>query len=214
MTNFELYKPYKTRGGWKAICVDFNIDGDPVFCHIKNNSREVLSHFANGNAVIHDEYIISEWSEPIKRTFWVNVYADIEGFTEEVARKIAGSGCLETIRAALTAQSETGNDLICYECAKEHGHFYTGTPVAGKCCVCGRALLVDRFKVTPPRTEDATKTVTLSKEDFERVKDILTWIADPRDEGFPIKLNDTRLIAHMVHTAKEALSILKKEIKP
>lgn len=85
MTNFELYKPYKTRGGWKAVVVG-SYDGDYEFgflvcCHVHTNrGEEIIHHRSNGDIkqINCEEYdLISEWIEPqnpIKRTLWVNVY--------------------------------------------------------------------------------------------------------------------------------------------
>ena len=68
---FELYKPYKTRGGWKAVVVDINKVGNLIVWHEKIDST--AEHKEDGTDVDHnDSYdLISEWFEPIKRTVYI-----------------------------------------------------------------------------------------------------------------------------------------------
>ena len=70
MTNFELYKPYKTRGGWCGVVVKvedgvFIASHDAhVFC---NHNMDGTAKTPSGNT--YD--LLEPWSEPIKRTFYI-----------------------------------------------------------------------------------------------------------------------------------------------
>ena len=71
--NFELYKPYKTRGGWKAVAVKIAEDLILVWHDnaLKNLIWQKLDERRQGERVDDPFDLISEWVEPIKRTFWM-----------------------------------------------------------------------------------------------------------------------------------------------
>lgn len=69
---FETGSQWKTRGGWRAVVVDVSKDGLTVW-HESNNTRH---HALNGETTSEMHALVEPWAEPIKRTFWVNVYED------------------------------------------------------------------------------------------------------------------------------------------
>jgi hypothetical protein len=76
----ELYKPYETRGGWKAVVV-WHRGLDDVFdvWHAANNN--IHRHNISGHARIfnRDYDIVAEWEEPkppLTCHAWLNVYHD------------------------------------------------------------------------------------------------------------------------------------------
>ena len=124
------------------------------------------------------------------------------------------------VEKALTAQSETGDDWLVEMVAKEDAEFLN----AG-----GKFHTID---VTPPRTEDATDAVALSKEDFERVKKALEMLPLHSCKGSKAVWINCRVkgsamwglhnvgdefiesFEEMEELRQEALLILEKEIKP
>ena len=70
----ELYKPYKTRGGWKAVPVEKREDGDFTVWH--ENKNATYMHKTTWECVYqsrnHD--LIEEWKEPIKRTVYISLH--------------------------------------------------------------------------------------------------------------------------------------------
>lgn len=95
---FKTGSQWKTRGGWRAMVVDVHI-GCPVVWHSREGN--VFQHTPYGALAGKDDYnLISEWVEPIKRTFWVNVYCDVLCVHEsqQEAKKYAGIDTLDTIQ--------------------------------------------------------------------------------------------------------------------
>lgn len=84
----ELYKPYKTRSGHKAV-INHSMDEKTVMAfHFKTslsggvNPVLVYHYIDNGKVYGHvydDNDIIAEWHEPRKGEFWVNVFEDQVG---------------------------------------------------------------------------------------------------------------------------------------
>lgn len=71
--NFELYKPYKTRGGWKAVVVDILGFGTDRFLRVYHEKgQSIYDHNMSGADMRDAQYdLISEWHEPIKRTLYI-----------------------------------------------------------------------------------------------------------------------------------------------
>jgi len=84
----ELYKPYKTRGGWKAVVVD-QLDDDIVWVWHNKDKTARPHHSATGSPNYKPSYdIIDEWHEPRQWYVWVEVEQHVEGvsltaFTEQ-----------------------------------------------------------------------------------------------------------------------------------
>ena len=77
---YELYKEYRTQGGWKAVFVGTDVHGNYSFVHYKDNDIAVYPHFDNGKCRSAPERnIISEWKEPRTCEFWVVICEDDEG---------------------------------------------------------------------------------------------------------------------------------------
>lgn len=79
----ELYKPYRTQGGRKAVVVAYN-ELDDSFNVWHAESASTWRHNGNGKIWGYDQSldIIAEWQEPKPpRTceFWVNIYEDADG---------------------------------------------------------------------------------------------------------------------------------------
>lgn len=71
--NLEIGKQYKTRGGWRAVVVSCE---NGMFCAWNASSDLVLVYYdKKGVANSGKDFdLISEWVEPRKGEFWVNVY--------------------------------------------------------------------------------------------------------------------------------------------
>lgn len=77
----ELYKPYKTRAGHKAVAVDGPDEGG-FFTVANVNDWSLYKLWPDGHSMkngISQFDIVSEWQEPRKGEFWVNVF-ESEGF--------------------------------------------------------------------------------------------------------------------------------------
>lgn len=74
--NFELYKPYKARGGWKAVVVDILGFGTDRFLKVYHEKGGYVYDHNMSGVDMRDAQcdLLEPWAEPIKRTFWVNVY--------------------------------------------------------------------------------------------------------------------------------------------
>jgi hypothetical protein len=80
----ELYKPYLTQGGHKAVVVGYNKENG-LFDVWHSVENKTFIHATVGKTMSFDcDYdLIAEWQEPKPpRTceFWLNVYEDSDGF--------------------------------------------------------------------------------------------------------------------------------------
>ena len=75
----ELYKPYRTEGGWKAVVVGLSDDANRLSVWHQAKGGQLILHEFNGTVFTlgnRDYDITSEWQEPKPpRTceFWVNI---------------------------------------------------------------------------------------------------------------------------------------------
>lgn len=79
---YELYKPYKTRGGWKAVYLGEDKDGHVWAHHTIDRQIIAYSHLDNGQCIgggYADYDITSEWKEPVLHEGWVNVVKSLDG---------------------------------------------------------------------------------------------------------------------------------------
>ena len=75
----ELYKPYKTRGGWKAVVVDVNEIGDFVVWH-EEGGKTTPHDSASGKSYKGGHYnIVEEWHEPRQWKVWIAIEEREEG---------------------------------------------------------------------------------------------------------------------------------------
>lgn len=72
----ELYKAYKTCGGWKAVVVDETENYWTVYnCKNVSIERHPKPHYVGCVTLLSKQHdIISEWQEPRTGEVWVNVY--------------------------------------------------------------------------------------------------------------------------------------------
>lgn len=79
----ELYKPYKTRGGWKAVVINYSGDycllahirpGEESHTRVHEYNGSDLGVFVPG-ATANEQYdIIGEWEEPLEQVVYAGVY--------------------------------------------------------------------------------------------------------------------------------------------
>lgn len=107
----ELYKAYKTSAGHKAVVVDGPTkEGIYSVWHAFDNSQRF--HDAKGLyaiAHIRDYDLVSEWHEPKRGEFWVNVYNDREAYvykTKGDAEMFSTPGLIATKRVTWTEGDE------------------------------------------------------------------------------------------------------------
>jgi len=75
----ELYKPYKTRGGWKAVVVD-QLDDDIVWVWHNKDKTARPHHSATGSPNYKPSYdIIDEWHKPRQWDVWIAIEEREEG---------------------------------------------------------------------------------------------------------------------------------------
>jgi hypothetical protein len=76
----ELYKAYKTRGGWKRVCVDTKADFGYYFLLYCPYTQDLCSYTSDGKYSLDglpcDFDIISEWQEPVTHTVWLSIAPD------------------------------------------------------------------------------------------------------------------------------------------
>lgn len=73
----EVGKQYKTRDGHRVVCVDIDrIDDNIPYRLWHENTCTTLWHKKDGiyHGSSRELDIISEWVEPLKGEFWVNIY--------------------------------------------------------------------------------------------------------------------------------------------
>ncbi len=74
----ELYKPYKTQGGWKAVVVGYDKEDDAFqVWHVESNSTWLHNDDGTIKGYSPPLNLIAGWQEPKPpRTceFWVNIY--------------------------------------------------------------------------------------------------------------------------------------------
>lgn len=86
---FEKGKSYKTVGGWEAIYLGKDSDGDNLFAHLWGNKSEIEIHNDKGEQYgshvddNRDTVTTEEYTEPRKGEVWVNVYDDGDTTTHE-----------------------------------------------------------------------------------------------------------------------------------
>lgn len=111
----ELYKPYRTRNGHKAVVVDGPLsDGTFTAYHI--NGDQAWNHDPDGGynkpSNQHDKKfdLISEWHEPRSGEFWVNVYEDGPGCVSWLTKEDADAAVESAVRIALKRVTWTEGD--------------------------------------------------------------------------------------------------------
>ena len=109
----ELYKPYRTQGGWKAVVVGRG-EKEGMFDVWHEVCSNIVAHNFDGTALAISDYnLISEWQEPKPpRTceFWVNFYENSDGHIQAgdtydekaIADSLAGDSRIECKRFVWT----------------------------------------------------------------------------------------------------------------
>lgn len=75
----ELYKPYKTRGGWRAVAVDKTEHG---FMTYQKDCVTQLIHVSPEGVMYGDRFtdttdLVEPWTEPQSGQVWVHVQKDL-----------------------------------------------------------------------------------------------------------------------------------------
>lgn len=75
----ELYKPYRVRGGWKAVVVDKSTWGDkPLFLVWHEKDKKTKWHWESGCFNDKGNFdLIEEWKEPESKEVYVNLYKNV-----------------------------------------------------------------------------------------------------------------------------------------
>lgn len=92
---FKTGSQWKTRGGWRAVVVDVS-DENLILVWHERNINSIFIHEKTGIECsgYYEKYdLVEPFVEPIKRTFWSNVYHDRIGLSfdtyEEAKRGVS-----------------------------------------------------------------------------------------------------------------------------
>ena len=91
----ELYRPYRTRGGWKAVVVE-KMYKDHGYIAYHEKDEKGYMHQMNGKTFSPDYDLVEEWKEPRTETGYV--YMDTRGCLQ--------ISCVPVINSHVLAQKE------------------------------------------------------------------------------------------------------------